>query len=90
LKCGALGPVALGAGWDEETGFSPAPTVVDTTAAGDSFNGGYLGAMVSGATPLHAAKAGHAFARAVVQHRGAIVPQADWGKALAKSAGDGS
>jgi 2-dehydro-3-deoxygluconokinase len=63
--------------------------VVDTTAAGDSFNGGYLGALVLGATPLDAAKAGHAFARAVVQHRGAIVPRADWEKALAESVGDG-
>ncbi len=89
LKCGHLGPVALGAGWGKDVHFAPAPTVVDTTAAGDSFNGGYLGALVSGATPLDAAKAGHAFARAVVQHRGAIVPRADWGKALAVGVGDG-
>lgn len=89
LKCGALGPLALGAGWGEGMHFAPAPTVVDTTAAGDSFNGGYLGALVSGATPLDAAKAGHAFARTVVQHRGAIVPRAHWGKALAESVGDG-
>ena len=83
LKCAALGPVDLGAGWGKDVHFAPAPSVVDTTAAGDSFNGGYLGALVLGAAPLAAARAGHAFARAVVQQRGAIVPKAEWGKALA-------
>lgn len=86
LKCAALGPMALGSGWDGDVRFAPAPNVVDTTAAGDSFNGGYLGALLTGADPLVAARAGHAFARAVVQHRGAIVPQAAWVAAL----GEGS
>jgi len=87
LKCGALGPLPLGQGWGAGMRFAPAPRVVDTTAAGDSFNGGYLGALVSGAKPEDAALAGHAFARAVVQQRGAIVPQADWDQLLDASAG---
>ena len=87
LKRGALGPVALGQNWGEDAAFDPAPTVVDTTAAGDSFNGGYLGALVTGAAPLAAARAGHTFARAVVQQRGAIVPKADWSTALQARAG---
>lgn len=86
LKCGASGPLALGQGWGADVTFAAAPSVVDTTAAGDSFNGGYLGALISGAAPLTAAQAGHAFARAVVQQRGAIVPQDNWAKTLAADA----
>ncbi len=48
---------------------------VDTTAAGDSFNGGYLAGRLAGATPERAALTGHALAGAVIQHRGAIVPK---------------
>ena len=48
--------------------------VVDTTAAGDSFNGGYLANRVRGAEPVEAALSGHAMAAAVIQHKGAIVP----------------
>ena len=86
LKRGALGPLALGQGWGADVTFAAAPSVVDTTAAGDSFNGGYLGALISGALPLDAARKGHAFARAVVQQRGAIVPRDHWAKALAADA----
>ena len=56
LKCGALGPLALGQGWGADVTFAAAPSVVDTTAAGDSFNGGYLGALILGAPPLDAAR----------------------------------
>lgn len=48
---------------------------VDTTAAGDSFNAGYLAARLSGATPVDAARVGHTLAAAVIQHRGAIIPR---------------
>lgn len=49
--------------------------VVDTTAAGDSFNAGYLAARFDGAPPLEAAKRASALAALVVQHRGAIIPR---------------
>ncbi|MBI1207357.1 MAG: sugar kinase [Azospirillum sp.] len=49
---------------------------VDTTAAGDSFSAGYLAARLGGAGPVAAARAGHALAGAVVQHRGALIPSA--------------
>lgn len=49
--------------------------VVDTTAAGDSFNAGYIAARLSGASPENAALAGHRIAGVVIQHRGAIVPK---------------
>ena len=47
--------------------------VVDTTAAGDSFNAGYLAARLGGASPRDAAQAGSQLAATVVQHRGAII-----------------
>jgi len=50
---------------------------VDTTAAGDSFNAGYLAARLLGADPSRAAQAGHGLAGVVIQHRGAIIPRAD-------------
>ena len=50
------------------------PKVVDSTAAGDSFNGAYLAYRLSGADPLEAARAGHRLAAAKIQHRGAIMP----------------
>ena len=51
-------------------------TPVDTTAAGDSFNAGYLAAMLDGADCAEAIRAGHALSRQVIRHRGALVPQA--------------
>ncbi len=52
------------------------PQVVDTTAAGDSFAGAYLAARLSGATAAQAAAAGNRLAARVVQHRGAVLPEA--------------
>lgn len=56
----------------------PALTVraVDTTAAGDSFNAGYLAQRLRGASSVKAAEFGCAVAAAVVTHPGAIIPAA--------------
>ena len=48
---------------------------IDTTAAGDAFNAGYLAARLLGAAPERAARAGAAIAGAVTGHRGAIIPR---------------
>jgi 2-dehydro-3-deoxygluconokinase len=48
---------------------------VDTTAAGDSFNAGYMSARLSGQNPADAASSGHQLAAEVIQHRGAIMPR---------------
>ncbi|MDX8459771.1 sugar kinase [Mesorhizobium humile] len=47
---------------------------VDTTGAGDSFNGGYLAARITGHAPADAARRAHKVAAAVVQVRGALAP----------------
>ena len=49
-------------------------TPVDTTGAGDSFNGGYLAARLAGHAPAEAVQRAHRVAAAVVQVRGALAP----------------
>ncbi len=48
--------------------------VVDTTAAGDAYNGAYLAARINGQSALQAAAAGADLAARVVQFPGAIAP----------------
>lgn len=50
--------------------------VVDTSGAGDSFNGAYLAARLTGKDPLEAARAGLALAAKVVAQPGALIPRA--------------
>lgn len=50
--------------------------VVDTTSAGDSFNGGFLAAYLEGEEITAACQRGNALAGVVIQHAGAIVPKA--------------
>jgi 2-dehydro-3-deoxygluconokinase len=75
VKLGPDGCVALAADGQRQRVPVPAPvTPVDTTAAGDAFNAGYLAARLLGRPQEAAARAGHTVASAVIRHRGAIIP----------------
>ena len=50
-------------------------TVVDTTAAGDSFSAAYLASRLKGGSPQEAALAGHRLASRVIQVPGALIPK---------------
>ena len=61
---------------DGESFHSPAvqvKKVVDTTAAGDSYNGGYLSARLQGKSAKAACQYAATLAAFVVEHTGAIV-----------------
>ncbi|MEO1704706.1 MAG: sugar kinase [Pseudomonadota bacterium] len=71
LKRAARGPRSLDG---EPCGpFAPAE-VIDSTAAGDSFNAGFLAALWTGQGQGAALHAAHGLASRVVGHRGAILP----------------
>lgn len=68
------GPVLLRCD-DTETSVptEPATQVVDTTAAGDSFNAGFLVGLMAGLPPEDAVRQGCTLARKVIGARGALV-----------------
>lgn len=83
LKRGASGPRSLSDSVHESlekksVGSETTPKVVDTTAAGDSFNAGYLSSILNGKDEQSALQAGHDCALRVISHRGAIIPLAQW------------
>ena len=76
IKLGAAGCL-----YSDDVGITPlkaaasaVATVVDTTAAGDAFNAGFLAGWVVGHNPEACCRAGNRLAGAVIQHRGAIIP----------------
>lgn len=74
LKCGGEGAVALdGSGTARPP--RPAIDVIDTTAAGDSFNAGFLAALDRGADIATCLDEAAALAERVIGVRGAIVPR---------------
>ncbi|NIZ12316.1 sugar kinase [Phaeobacter sp. HF9A] len=76
LKRGALGPAPLDPAI-EPPALPAASKVVDTTAAGDSFNGAYLAAVLQGETATSALRRAHDMAIKVIAHPGAILPRAE-------------
>ncbi len=57
---------------------APAPVekIVDTTAAGDSFSGGYLARRLTQGSAVESAQFGHRVAGQVIQTKGALIPPA--------------
>lgn len=80
-----MGPEGALIHWDgTETAVPATPaTVVDTTSAGDSFNGTFLAHLALTEDPVRAAAEAARVAAAVVGHPGALVPPALLGKPVA-------
>ncbi|HEX5599420.1 MAG TPA: sugar kinase [Hyphomicrobiaceae bacterium] len=74
VKLGSRGAFVAAEGVEQLVPADKGLRVVDTTAAGDSFNAGYLAARRAGASSVDAARQGNRLASIVIQHRGAIVP----------------
>lgn len=74
VKLGAAGCLLSIEGATETIATLPVETVVDSTAAGDSFNAGYLAGRLFNAAPPDAARLGHQLAAHVIRHRGAVIP----------------
>lgn len=64
--------------------ITPVTNVVDTTSAGDSFNGVYLGARAKGLTISHAIELASSAAGFVIQHPGAIVDKTAYQQFMAQ------
>lgn len=67
-------PALVTAGAMAETVPAIRVVAIDTTGAGDAFNGGYLAGRLAGRQPGEAVRCGHAVAAAVVQVPGALAP----------------
>jgi 2-dehydro-3-deoxygluconokinase len=77
VKLGGEGSLIWFAGAPTAARVAPVTVskIVDTTAAGDSFNAGYLYGRLSGKEPAAAAAIGSRLAAAKIQHPGAIIPR---------------
>ncbi len=74
VKNGAAGAILAISGESQPIPCPATITPIDTTAAGDSFNAGYLARRLAGDKPIASAVFAHRLAGIVIQHRGAIVP----------------
>jgi len=77
VKNGPSSALVSAGGQTEQVPVPEVVVPVDTTAAGDSFNAGYLAARLSGDNPVNAVTAAHRLAAEKVRHRGAIMPRND-------------
>jgi 2-dehydro-3-deoxygluconokinase len=73
VKCGADGCLVADADKVVDLPVPQPITAVDTTAAGDSFNGSYLAMRAAGRSTGDAAMMAHKVAATVIQRYGALV-----------------
>lgn len=73
VKDGIRPTLLAGAGEPDAIQVTPASDVIDTTGAGDSFNGAFLAALIAGATPQAAIACAQRVSACVVGRRGALV-----------------
>ena len=73
VKDGAEGATLVFGGERSHAPSARVEKIVDTTSAGDSFNGAFLARIAVGATPQEAARFAADVAAAVIQHHGALV-----------------
>nr|WP_285817788.1 sugar kinase [Echinimonas agarilytica] len=76
IKNGSKSVCVIIDGESTQVEITPIDHVVDTTAAGDSFNGVYLGARMKGLDITDAVELAAAAAGEVIQHPGAIISKA--------------
>lgn len=85
LKRGLAGPYPIGENVTRQT-YTPVTNVVDTTAAGDSFNAGFMLEFALGKSLEAAMLKGHELASRVIRQKGAII---DFDAASTKGDGHG-
>jgi len=76
IKNGDKNVYCISAAEQEIVDVTPVEKVVDTTSAGDSFNGSYLSARLAGKSIADSVEFANQVAGFVIQHPGAIVDQA--------------
>lgn len=74
IKRGSKECLIIENGKQEYVAATKVANVIDTTAAGDSFSGGYLAKRLTGGTATESAHTGHKMAGTVIQYPGAIIP----------------
>ena len=74
IKLGSQGCLVVNSEGSEMAAADPNPKPLDTTAAGDSFNAGYMAARFKGLKPVAAAHCANRLAGEVIRHPGAIIP----------------
>jgi len=75
LKRGHIGPRSLVSGKELEMSLTTQTKVVDSTAAGDSFNGAYLASLAASCSETECMHAAHETAAKVIMVKGAITPK---------------
>ena len=82
IKNGEKSVECLSASGQETVAVTTVENVIDTTSAGDSFNGAYLGARMSGKSIAASVELAVDVAGFVIQHKGAIVSRQAFQKDL--------